>query len=59
MKRECFYVNMKSTYQVGLRAMARYGFGKEEVDAYRFSSHALKVLVREVVRKGRKVARKL
>ena len=52
MKRDCSYVNFKKSYEVSLSALARYGLGKEEVDKYRLTAHALKVLLGEVVKRG-------
>jgi hypothetical protein len=50
MKRDCSYVNVKEAYDVSLKALARYGFDREEVDKYRLTAHALKVLLGEIVR---------
>jgi hypothetical protein len=58
MKRDCSYVNVKETYEVSLSALAKYGFGKEEVDAYRLTAHALKVLLEEVAKRDKRAAKK-
>jgi hypothetical protein len=59
MKRDCSYVNIKKTYTIELRALALYGFGKEQVDAYCLTTHATKKLVEAILaekekRKGKK-----
>jgi hypothetical protein len=59
MKRDYAYVNFKDTYKVSLGALARYGFGKkEEVDAYRLTNHAVRVLAGEVATRERNKALK-
>jgi hypothetical protein len=58
MKRDCSYVGVRKTYKISLRGLALYGGPKEEVDAYRLTAHALKVLVGEIKerrKRGRKV----
>ncbi|EHK97492.1 hypothetical protein M7I_6758 [Glarea lozoyensis 74030] len=45
MKRDCSYVGLRNTYTIALGALARYGGVREEVDAYRLTAHALRVLV--------------
>ena len=59
MKRDCSYVNVKEAYDVSLKALARYGFDREEVDKYRLTAHALGVLLGEIVRWGQKGAGRL
>ncbi|TVY51615.1 hypothetical protein LSUE1_G010148, partial [Lachnellula suecica] len=44
MKRDSCYVGIRRTYSVELRVLALYGFGREEVDAYRLTAHALRKL---------------
>ena len=58
MKRDYSYINCRGTYSVSLRALTRYGFGKpngkgEGVDAYRLTSHAVKLLEEKVVQRGK------
>lgn len=48
MKRDSCYVGIRRTYSVELRVLALYGFGREEVDAYRLTAHATKKLVDSV-----------
>ena len=48
MKRDSCYVGIRRTYAVELRVLALYGFGREEVDAYRLTAHATKKLVESV-----------
>lgn len=48
MNRDSCYVGIRRTYGVELRVLALYGFGREEVDAYRLTAHATKKLVESV-----------
>jgi len=56
MKRDSSYVGIRRTYIIELRALALYGFGKEEVDAYRLTAHATKKLL-ESIRKRAKITK--
>ncbi|TVY42806.1 hypothetical protein LOCC1_G007472 [Lachnellula occidentalis] len=38
MKRDSCYVGIRRTYAVELKVLARYGFGREEVDGYRLTA---------------------
>jgi hypothetical protein len=54
MKGDYSYVNVKYTYAVALKALARYCRRQEEMDAYRLTAYAVKTLAEAVALRGGK-----